>query len=80
MPLCGLTTIHAGRRFGGDKPVYVLTSAHTGDHFAISVPWGNSINPITGTNWESVGVVPDIKVPADEALAAALRLLRDRAP
>jgi len=106
----------AGRRFGGDKPVYVLTSAHTfsaaeefaydlqalkrvtvvgettaggahpasegrlGDHFAISVPWGNSINPITGTNWEGVGVVPDVKVSADEALAAALKLLRDRAP
>ena len=106
----------AGRRFGGDKPVYVLTSAHTfsaaeefaydlqalkrvtvvgettaggahpasegrlGDHFAISVPWGNSINPITGTNWEGVGVVPDVKVSADEALAAALKLLPDRAP
>ncbi len=106
----------AGRRFGGDKPVYVLTSAHTfsaaeefaydlqalkrvtivgektaggahpasegrlGDHFAISVPWGNSINPITGTNWEGVGVVPDVKASADEALAAALKLLRDRAP
>ena len=49
-----------------------------GDHFAISVPWGNSINPITGTNWEGVGVVPDIKVSADEALAAVLKLIRDR--
>lgn len=105
-----------GRRFGGAKLVYVLTSTHTfsaaeafaydlqvlkrvtivgettaggahpasegrlGDHFAISVPWGNSINPITGTNWEGVGVVPDVKASADEALAAALKLIRDRAP
>jgi len=105
----------AGRRFGGDKPVYVLTSAHTfsaaeefaydlqalkrvtvvgettaggahpasegrlGDHFAISLPWGNSINPITGTNWEGVGVVPDVKVSADEALAVAQKLIRERA-
>jgi len=44
------------------------------------VSWGNSINPITGTNWEGVGVVPDVKASADEALAAALKLIRDRAP
>ncbi len=105
-----------GRRFGGAKPVYVLTSAQTfsaaeafayhlqalkrvtvvgettgggahaasegrlGDHFAFSVSWGNSINPITGTNWEGVGVVPDVKASADEALGAALQLIRDRAP
>ncbi len=105
-----------GRRFGGAKPVYVLTSAQTfsaaeafayhlqalkrvtvvgettgggahaasegrlGDHFAFSVSWGNSINPITGTNWEGIGVVPDVKASADEALAAALKLVRDRAP
>lgn len=104
----------AGRRFGGAKPVYLLTSANTfsaaegfaydlqalkraitvgettaggahaasegrlGDHFTISVPWGNSINPITGTNWEGVGVVPDVKVSADEALTTVLKLIRDR--
>jgi hypothetical protein len=36
-----------------------------------------SINPITHTNWESVGVEPDVKVPAADALATALRLIRD---
>ena len=46
--------------------------------FAISVPWGNSINPITGTNWEGVGVVPDAKVPASDALSTAQRLLREK--
>ncbi len=35
-----------------------------------------SINPITGTNWEGVGVKPDVAVPADEALAKALELAK----
>jgi hypothetical protein len=106
----------AGRRFGGHKPVYVLTSAHTfsaaeefaydlqalkrativgettaggahpasesrlDDHFVLIVPWGKAINPVTGTNWEGAGLTPDVKVPAIEALAAALRLVRDKTP
>jgi retinol-binding protein 3 len=102
-----------GRRFGGEKPVYVLTAARTfsaaeeftynlkalkrativgevtgggahpvagyriDDHFMIAVPNARSINPITRTNWEGVGVTPDVRVPAGEALDAALRLLRE---
>jgi C-terminal processing protease CtpA/Prc len=31
-------------------------------------------NTITGTNWEGVGVVPDVAVPAAEALGRAHRL------
>ncbi|HEX9610691.1 MAG TPA: S41 family peptidase [Gemmatimonadales bacterium] len=98
-----------GRRYGPDKPVYVLTSdrtfsgaeefaynlqtrkrativgdttgggAHPGgmqrvtEHFGVWVPSGRAINPITKTNWERVGVRPDIAVPADQALAAAHR-------
>jgi peptidase S41-like protein len=105
-----------GRRFGGEKPVYVLTSAHTfsgaeefaydlqslkrativgeataggahpvsdariDDHFVLIVPWGKAINPVTGANWEGVGVVPDVKVPANEALDTAQRLLRNTKP
>jgi hypothetical protein len=41
------------------------------DGFAISVPWGRPINPVTRTNWEGTGVVPDVKVPAPEALTEA---------
>jgi hypothetical protein len=41
------------------------------EHFGIWLPNGRAINPITGTNWEGVGVEPDIKVPADQALSAA---------
>lgn len=38
------------------------------------VPTGRAINPITKTNWEGVGVKPDLSVNADDALAAAIRL------
>jgi C-terminal processing protease CtpA/Prc len=41
------------------------------EHFAVWVPRGRAINPISKTNWEGTGVEPDIKVPADEALKTA---------
>lgn len=53
------------------------------DHFAVWVPSGRAINPITKTNWERVGVRPDLAVASDQALRAAhlsaLRGLRARA-
>jgi hypothetical protein len=103
-----------GRRFGGEKPIYVLTSARsfsgaeeftynlktlkrativgetTGggahpvaghridEHFIIGVPFARAINPITHTNWEGVGVKPDIVVPAKDALATAQKLLSEK--
>lgn len=41
------------------------------DHFAVFVPSGRAINPITKTNWEGTGVAPDVSVPAGEALLVA---------
>ena len=38
----------------------------------ISIPYGRAINPTTGTNWEGVGVKPDIETEADKALEAAV--------
>lgn len=38
----------------------------------IFIPTGRAINPVTGTNWEGVGVEPDIKVNADEAFDVAI--------
>jgi hypothetical protein len=102
----------AGRRFGGRKPVYVLTSKETfsgGEElaydlqalrrarlvgettggganpvelhvleagFAIGVPWGRPINPVTRTNWERVGVIPDVPIRADAAVETAYLLAR----
>jgi C-terminal processing protease CtpA/Prc len=98
-----------GPKFGGKKPVYVLTSsrtfsgaeelsynlqqneratligettkggAHPGDRYRVgphlksAVPNGRAINPISGTNWEGVGVVPHIQVPAEEAFEVAYK-------
>ena len=41
------------------------------EHFAIWVPSGRAINPISKTNWEGTGVKPDVEVPADQALKVA---------
>lgn len=108
-----------GRRYGGRKPVYVLTSRRTfsaaeeftydlkalgrativgestggGAHpggtrpitrdFAVWVPSGRAINPITKTNWEGTGVQPDVPVEArlarETAHLDALRKLRSAA-
>lgn len=104
----------AGTRFGGEKPVYVLTSKRTfsggeelaydlkclrraqlvgettggganptgpphefDDWYRLFVPWARPINPITRTNWEGVGVTPDVSVPASAALAEAHRRARE---
>ena len=41
------------------------------EHFMVFVSTGRAINPVTKTNWEGVGVKPDIAVPAGEALRVA---------
>jgi hypothetical protein len=60
--LVGETT-GGGANPGGDR--------RADDHFAVWVPFGRAINPITKTNWEGVGVTPDIAVPAAKALLTA---------
>jgi hypothetical protein len=39
--------------------------------FDVRLPYGQPINPITGSNWEGTGVEPHIMVPAKEALKTA---------
>jgi hypothetical protein len=37
----------------------------------IGIPFARSVNPVTGTNWQGTGVVPDVAVPEDEAYDVA---------
>jgi hypothetical protein len=37
----------------------------------IGIPFARSINPVTGTNWQGTGVVPDVAVPAEQAYDVA---------
>lgn len=43
-----------------------------GHDFILSLPEGRSINPVTGRDWEGVGVTPDIPAPVDAALKRAI--------
>jgi hypothetical protein len=53
---------------GGAHP----TNGHRiNDDFGIAIPFARAINPVTKTNWEGTGVVPDEKTPAAEALLIA---------
>ncbi len=51
--------------------------ANAGDRFAlghglvINIPTARAINPVTHTNWEHIGVKPDVEVPAANAQQAA---------
>jgi hypothetical protein len=49
---------------GGANPGDPVELAHG---FAAFIPNGRAINPVTHTNWEHVGVKPDITVPAAKA-------------
>ena len=64
-----------GETTGGGAHPFEYRRIHP--HFAVDLPEGRSINPITGGNWQDVGVKPDVAVPADQALDVALKLARD---
>jgi hypothetical protein len=59
-------------------------SAHAGvfhridDHFGIGVPEVRAVNPFSKTDWEGIGVEPDVNVKASEALQTAQRLAESR--
>lgn len=76
-----ISTLHRGLIIGqasagaasglGSRPYFLS------DRLSISVPDAVTRNPYTGTNWEGVGVIPDVKIdPKDAVLAAYSRALK----
>ena len=53
---------------GGSNPVRWFSVGHG---IVVAIPTGRVINAVTKTNWEHVGVKPDIAVPAAQALQTA---------
>jgi retinol-binding protein 3 len=53
---------------GGANPG---TSYRLHPHFEVFIPIGRVINPVTGTNWEGCGVIPDIPVSQAQAFQVA---------
>ena len=61
---------------GGANPGAMFPA---GNGINISIPTGTAINPVTNSNWEGVGVKPDIITSADDALDKALELAETEA-
>ena len=55
---------------GGAHPTRMIAISAT---MAIGVPFARSVNPVTGTNWQGTGVIPDTAAPAAEAYDVAYR-------
>ncbi|GAA2530801.1 S41 family peptidase [Pilimelia columellifera] len=67
----GRATVVGERTRGGAHPTdrVWLDPQHE-----LMLPVGRSVNPVTGANWEGVGVRPDVEVPAAEAETTAVQL------
>lgn len=63
-----------GETTGGGAHPFEYRRVHP--HFALDLPEGRSIHPITGGNWQGVGVKPDVAVHADRALETAIGLAK----
>jgi C-terminal processing protease CtpA/Prc len=68
-------TVIGERTWGGAHPARPY---RLGEHFFAVIPSRRTISPITHTNWEGVGVTPDIAAAPDKALAVAKDLLQRR--
>ncbi|MFO1338415.1 MAG: S41 family peptidase [Burkholderiaceae bacterium] len=69
-------TLYGETTMGAANPGEMVALGHG---LAAFVPTGRAINAVTRKDWEKVGVVPDVKLPAADALKAAyLALLEQR--
>jgi len=61
-----------GERTGGGA--HQIRMARIDNHFSIAVPFAKPVNPISKTDWEGSGVLPDVNVKANGALGIATKL------
>jgi len=64
-------TVIGETTWGGANPGQMVP---INDHFAMFVPFGSAVNPISKTNWEGTGVKPDIAVDRSAALETARKM------
>ena len=57
---------------GGAHPAIPFS---IGQGFSARIPFARPINPITLKNWEGVGVIPNISIPATEAMVKAQEII-----
>ena len=57
---------------GGAHPTKPFS---VGQGFLVQIPFARSLNPVTKTDWEGTGVIPDFKVEAAKALIKAQELI-----
>jgi hypothetical protein len=67
----GRATVVGTRSKGGGHPVEFVRLVRADLVVAMMVPNAKSLNQITGTSWEGVGVAPDVEVRASRALTTA---------
>jgi C-terminal processing protease CtpA/Prc len=67
----GRATVVGERTRGGAHP---RRGFRVDAHLEATIPVARAVNPVTGTNWEGTGIVPDVAVPAGEALTTAYRM------
>jgi hypothetical protein len=71
MKVMKLATIVGAHTRGGAHPGGL---AEIGPDLFVVVPSGRAENPITQSNWQGVGVLPDVTVSAEEAQSTAVEL------
>jgi hypothetical protein len=62
-----------GETTGGGAHPQMPFSVNQG--YVMYIPFARSLNPITHTDWEGTGVIPDVKISANKALIKAQELI-----
>jgi hypothetical protein len=70
----GRATVVGERTRGGAHP---REAFRVHPHLEATVPVAHSVNPVSGGNWEGVGVAPDVPTTAEDAFTVAYRRALD---